>query len=270
MSAPPPLPPGFSLIALDEVPSTNDEAARLAAEGAADGTVVWARRQSAGRGRRGRQWVSPEGNLYCSIVMRPDVPLARAAGLSLVAAVAAGDMVAGFLPGKQVEHKWPNDILVGGAKIAGILLEASGASGARVGARRSSEDGGRTEPAAGGAVDWVVVGCGVNLAVHPAGDGLSATDIGRERGAPVATGEALAALLESLHRWRGRWETAGIPPVRDAWLARARGLGEEIAVRLPREEVRGRFEGLDETGALLLRLADSTLRTISAGDVFFR
>lgn len=250
MSAPPPLPPGFSLIALDEVPSTNDEAARLAAEGAADGTVVWARCQSAGRGRRGRQWVSPEGNLYCSIVMRPDVPLARAAGLSLVAAVAAGDMVAGFLPGRKVEHKWPNDILVGGAKIAGILLESSGGPQGRAG--------------------WVVVGCGVNLAVHPAGDGLSATDIGRERGAPVATGEALAALLESLHRWRGRWETAGIPPVRDAWLARARGLGEEIAVRLPREEVRGRFEGLDETGALLLRLADSTLRTISAGDVFFR
>ncbi|MGH6620348.1 MAG: biotin--[acetyl-CoA-carboxylase] ligase, partial [Alphaproteobacteria bacterium] len=199
MSAPPPLPRGYALVALDEVPSTNDEAARLAAEGAADGTVVWARRQSAGRGRRGRQWVSPEGNLYCSIVMRPDVPLARAAGLSLVAAVAAGDMVAGFLPGKQVEHKWPNDILVGGAKIAGILLEASGASR--------------------GAVDWVVVGSGVNLAVHPEGEGLSATDIGRERGAPVAAGEALAALLESLHRWRGRWETAGIPPVRDAWLA---------------------------------------------------
>lgn len=250
MSAPPPLPQGYSLVALEEAPSTNDEAARLAAEGAADGTVVWARRQSAGRGRRGRQWVSPEGNLYCSVVMRPDVPLARAAELSLVAAVAAGDMVAGFLPAKRVEHKWPNDILVDGAKIAGILLEASGAPQ--------------------GMTDWVVLGCGVNLAVHPEGEGLSATDIGHERGAPVATGEALAALLESLRRWRSRWETAGIRPIRDAWLARARGLGEEIAVRLPREEIKGRFEGLDETGALLLRLADSTLRTISAGDVFFR
>ncbi|MGH6620463.1 MAG: biotin--[acetyl-CoA-carboxylase] ligase, partial [Alphaproteobacteria bacterium] len=124
--------------------------------------------------------------------------------------------------------------------------------------------------AAGGAVDWVVLGCGVNVASYPEGEGLSATSLGRERGAPVAVGAVLAALLESLRAWRGRWETAGIPPVRDAWLARARGLGEEIAVRLPREEVRGRFEGLDETGALLLRLADSTLRTISAGDVFFR
>jgi BirA family biotin operon repressor/biotin-[acetyl-CoA-carboxylase] ligase len=80
----PPLPKGFSLVALESVPSTNDEATRLAAEGAADGTVVWALSQSAGRGRRGRQWVSPEGNLYCSVVMRPGVPLARAAALSLV------------------------------------------------------------------------------------------------------------------------------------------------------------------------------------------
>ena len=246
----PALPPGYTLVALDEVPSTNDEAARLAAEGAADGTVVWARRQSAGRGRRGRQWVSPEGNLYCSVVLRPDVRLTRAAGLSLVAAVAAGDMVAGFLPGRAVEHKWPNDILVDGAKIAGILLEASGSPH--------------------GKVDWVVVGCGVNLAVHPVAEGLAATDLGRERGAPVTAEEALAALMESLRRWRGRWETAGIRPVRDAWLARARGLGEAIAVRLPREEISGRFEGLDETGALLLRLADTTVRTISAGDVFFR
>jgi BirA family biotin operon repressor/biotin-[acetyl-CoA-carboxylase] ligase len=246
----PPLPSGYTLVALDDVPSTNDEAARLAADGAADGTVVWARRQSAGRGRRGRQWISPEGNLYCSVLLRPDAPLARAAALSLVAAVAVGDMVAGFLPGRKVEHKWPNDILVEGAKIAGILLEASG------GPRRR--------------VEWVVIGCGVNLAVHPVGEGLSATDLGEERGAPVEAGEALAALLRCLHGWRGRWETAGIRPVRDAWLARARGLGGEIAVRLPREEIRGRFEGLDETGALLLRLADSTVRTISAGDVFFR
>jgi BirA family biotin operon repressor/biotin-[acetyl-CoA-carboxylase] ligase len=199
--------------------------------------------------------------------MRPDVPLARAAALSLVAAVAAGDMVAGFLPDRKVEQKWPNDILVDGAKIAGILLEASGSPGA---ARRSSEEGGRMELATGGKVDWVVVGCGVNLAVHPVAEGLSATDLGRERGAPVEAGEALAALLAPLHRWRNRWETAGIQPVREAWLARARGLGEEIVVRLPREEIGGRFEGLDETGALLLRLADSTVRTISAGDVFFR
>ena len=246
----PPVPKGYALVALESVPSTNDEAVRLAGEGAADGTVVWAQSQSAGRGRRGRQWVSPQGNLYCSVVMRPDVPLAHAAALSLVAAVAVGDTVAGFVPaGRRIEHKWPNDVLVGGAKIAGILLEASGD-------RRQQ-------------VDWVVLGCGVNVAAHPEVEGQAATDLAAERNAPVSVGPVLVALLENLRHWRARWETAGVEPVREAWLARARGLGEDIFVRLPREDIRGRFEGLDAAGALRLGLADGTERTISAGDVFF-
>jgi len=243
-------PEGYTLVRQDLLPSTNDEAARLAAGGAADGTVVWAGRQSAGRGRRGRDWQSPEGNLYCSVLMRPRVAMARAAGLSLVAAVAVGDAVAGFLPaGARVEHKWPNDVLVGGAKVAGILLEASAGPG--------------------GAADWVVIGCGVNVGADPAVSGQAVTTLARAGGAPVPVDRVLVALLESLRRWRERWETHGIGPVRDAWLARARGLGQAITVRLPREELHGRFDGLDESGALLLRLPDSTHRTISAGDVFF-
>lgn len=245
-----PLPQGYTLIQRESLPSTNDEAARLAAEGAPDGTVVWARCQTAGRGRRGRQWLSPEGNLYCSVLMRPLVPLAQAAALSLVAAVAAGDTVANFLPaGRRVQLKWPNDVLVEGAKIAGLLLEASG--------------GNR------GPVDWIVLGCGINVALHPAGEGPPSTDLGRERGGPLSVAPVLVSLLDTLRHWRGRWETAGIAPIREAWLARARGLGETIAVRLPREEIHGLFEGLDDTGALVLRLADGSARTISAGDVFF-
>jgi BirA family biotin operon repressor/biotin-[acetyl-CoA-carboxylase] ligase len=246
-----PLPQGYTLIQRESVASTNDEAARLAAEGAPDGTVVWARCQTAGRGRRGRRWLSPEGNLYCSVLMRPGVPLAQAAALSLVAAVAAGDTVANFLPaGRRVQLKWPNDVLVEGAKIAGLLLEASG--------------GNR------GPVDWIVLGCGINVALHPAGEGAPpATDLAAERGGPLSAGPVLVSLLDTLRHWRGRWETAGIAPIREAWLARARGLGETIAVRLPREEIQGLFEGLDDTGALVLRLADGSARTISAGDVFF-
>lgn len=243
-------PQGFTLIAHDMLPSTNDEAARLAAGGAVDGTVVWARRQSAGRGRRGRDWQSPEGNLYLSVLMRPRAPLATAAGLSFVAAVAVGDTVAGFLPADaRVEHKWPNDVLVGGAKLAGILLEASGR--------------------AGGAADWVVVGCGVNVATDPGLPGMAVTTLSGEAGRAVPVEAVLTAVLENLRLWRQRWETHGIAPVRDAWLARARGLGQDITVRLPREELRGRFDGLDDSGALLLRLPDATRRAISAGDVFF-
>lgn len=245
-----PLPDGYTLIELEEAASTNDEAARLAVDGAPDGTVVWAHRQTAGRGRRGRRWVPVEGNLYLSVLMRPNVPLGQAAALSFVAGVAVGDAVAGYLadPGR-VAHKWPNDVLVGGAKIAGILLEASG--GAR------------------GAADWVVVGCGVNVAGHPDIAGLAATDLMAETGRDLPARAVLPVVLNALREWRQRWETAGIAPVRDAWLARARGLGEDIIVRLPQEELHGRFEGLDDGGALLLRLSDGTLRPISAGDVFF-
>ncbi len=85
----------------------------------------------------------------------------------------------------------------------------------------------------------------------------------------MSVAPVLVSLLDTLRHWRGRWETAGIAPIREAWLARARGLGETIAVRLPREEIQGIFEGLDDTGALVLRLADGSARTISAGDVFF-
>jgi len=243
-------PQGYTLIQQDVLPSTNDEAGRLAAHGAADGTVVWARRQSAGRGRRGRDWQSPVGNLYCSVLMRPAVPMARAAGLSFVAAVAVGDTVAGFLPADaRVEYKWPNDVLVSGAKVAGILLEASAGPG--------------------GSADWVVIGCGVNVAADPAVAGQAVTTLAREAGRAVLVEDVLVALLESLRRWRGRWDTQGFGPVREAWLARARGLGRNITVRLPREELHGRFDGLDESGALLLRLPDATRRTISAGDVYF-
>lgn len=243
------LPDGYALVALESVASTNQEAARLASEGAADGTVVWARQQTAGRGRRGRDWRSPEGNLYFSVVMRPGVPLSRAAVMSLVAAVAVGDAVAELLStDARVEHKWPNDVLVDGAKIAGILLEAS--------------TGGS------GAAGWLVVGCGINVAFFPDLPGAAATSLAAQ-GHDISVEAVLGIVLERLHCRRTEWETAGDAAVRAAWLNRARGLGDPIVARLPREEVRGRFEGLAEDGALLLRLADGGVRRISAGDVFF-
>jgi len=115
----------FRLHALDTVDSTNDEARRLAAGGAPHGTVVWARRQTVGRGRRGRPWVSEPGNLHCSILLRPACPATIAAQVGFVAANAVALAVAGLLPdGPPVTCKWPNDILVGGRKVAGILLES--------------------------------------------------------------------------------------------------------------------------------------------------
>ena len=245
MTAPPP----FSVIEHGILESTNDEACRLASDGAAEGTVVWAHRQRAGRGRRGRQWQSPEGNLYFSAILRPAAPPAVAAQLSLVAAVAMADTLVCLLPdGTRVEQKWPNDVLVEGKKIAGILLESSGAAADRV--------------------DWVVVGCGLNITVAPDDTAFPATSMVAEGASSADRKAVLMALLDSLHRWRGEWDTAGIAPVRKAWLARARGLGQEVTVRLPNHEFKGQFLDMDDSGALIVRLPDGSEKAVTAGDVF--
>jgi BirA family biotin operon repressor/biotin-[acetyl-CoA-carboxylase] ligase len=242
------LPAGCSLIALDQVDSTNDEAKRRAAHGAADGTVVWARSQSAGRGRRGRRWISPTGNLYASIILRQDKSPAQTAQLSLAAAEALAEALEALLPdGVLVQCKWPNDVLVEGRKIAGILLESSGAA----------------------AIDWVVVGCGVNIASHPQLAGYPTTCLAEAGAGGVTVAGVLEAFVGRLMAWRARWMVAGIEPLRAAWIARAAKLGETIIVRLPNREISGRFVDLDRHGALLLELPGGARETISAGDVFF-
>lgn len=254
MTEAPSLPPAYRLVALDRIDSTNEEAKRLARQGAEDGTLVWAREQSAGKGRGGRSWKSPQGNLYLSIVLRPECPPVRAAELSFVAAVALGAALGELLPALvPLNFKWPNDVLLGEAKAAGILLE--------------TESGGA---GAGKPLDWLVLGIGVNVRHYPEDAEFSATSL-HEEGATDVTVEAL---LESFSRhfldWVNRWLEIGFAPVRAAWLARALGIGKTIKVRLPNETLQGKFVDLDADGALLLRLAKGgEVRRITAGDVFY-
>ncbi len=244
------LPAGYRLVARDALDSTNEEAARRARDGAPDGTVVWARRQTAGRGRHGRHWESPDGNLYCSILLRPDVTPGEAAQLTFVAALALGRALDGILPADaKLTFKWPNDVLLGGRKVAGILLESSG-----------SRDG---------RLDWLVVGCGLNVNHFPEHAAYPATSLRTVGSAVPAVAELLAAFVEAFALWRARWQADGLGPVRDAWLARAAQIGGDVSVRLPGDELRGRFAGLDAAGALLLDLPDGSRRTVNAGDVFF-
>ncbi len=150
------LPPASKLVALDEVDSTNDEARRLAEGGAEEGTLVWGLSQRKGRGRHGRDWASPEGNLYLSLLLRPDCPPREAAQLSFVAAMAlTGALNVLVAPHSRIDFKWPNDVLLNGSKVAGILLEAS-TTGAD-------------------ALDWLIVGTGVNVARAPDGSAFPST-----------------------------------------------------------------------------------------------
>ena len=242
------LPPPYTLIALDSIGSTNDEAKRLARAGGADRTVVWARRQTAGRGRGGRDWVSPEGNLYLSLVLRPHCPAARAAELGFVAAVAVVAALDRLSPGLDLAVKWPNDVLLGGRKLAGMLIEAESSAAA---------------------LDWLVLGVGVNVASAPAGTEFPAVALS-ERGSGIAVEALLAAFADDFLAWTRLWEQDGFPPVRHAWLARARGLGQAITVRLPKTTLRGTFIDLDADGALILQeMPAGETRRITAGDVFF-
>lgn len=251
-AAAPDLPPAYTLVELEVAGSTNDEAKALAAKGEGavpDGTLVWARRQTAGRGRRGRTWESPEGNLYCSLVLRPNTDVTQGAQLGYVAALAIYDMLGEICePGMQALCKWPNDVLLNDRKVAGILLEAS---------TRSD-----------GLLEWVVLGVGVNIAHAPEGTPYPATSLHAEGSRTATVEAALQSFARTFQSWCRTWLDEGFEPVRRHWLMRCRGLNEDIEVRLESETLSGTFLGIDERGALILRKG-GTERTIDAGDVHF-
>jgi BirA family biotin operon repressor/biotin-[acetyl-CoA-carboxylase] ligase len=236
VSPAPVLPDGWTLVALDSVGSTNDEAARLADAGAPEGTVVWSREQTGGRGRRGRQWASPVGNLYSSTILRPDCGAPRAAELGFVAALAVADIVP---PERALRVKWPNDVLVEGGKVAGILLESAI---------------GQT-----GQVQHVVAGIGVNVGFAPQLPEM------RYRGAALggSVEAALEKLTAALAARLAEWRRDGFETVRAAWLAKAGPIGAEVDVKLGEELVHGRFAGLDREGALLLETAAGPRKIVS-------
>lgn len=209
---------------------------------ASEGQWLRAERQTAGRGRLGRPWVSPAGNCYASTVVRLRPADPPAATLAFVAAVALDEAVRVYLPAVGgLTLKWPNDLLVEGAKLSGMLLERTG--------------------------DTVVLGIGVNLAHHPDLPDRGTTSL-TAHGVEVAPDAFLETLAEAFSRWLGRWRGDGFTVVRRRWLERAHGIGTPLTARLPHGgSITGLFDGLDADGALLLRLADGTRHVMHAGDV---
>jgi len=236
----------------------------LARSGAEEGLWLRAERQTGGRGRQGREWRSPEGNLYASTLVRIRAIDPQAATLALVAAVALEEVVSAYLPfpreggGPEPRAtpfatldprlrggtviKWPNDLLLNGAKLSGILLER--------------------------ADDAVVIGIGVNLAHHPESLDRPATSLAAY-GVTPDPADFLETLATAFERWLSIWRNEGLAPVRTRWLARAHPVGTALTARLPDgSAIDGLFAGLDSEGALILRLADGTSRVIHAADVF--
>jgi BirA family transcriptional regulator, biotin operon repressor / biotin---[acetyl-CoA-carboxylase] ligase len=234
---------GVRVVHHKTVGSTNSEALGLARNGECGPLWITARTQTAGRGRRGRSWVSEPGNLYASLLLTDPAPPDRAAELSLVAALAVHDAIGARTPGvsRRLTLKWPNDVLIDGNKFAGILIEGEGVA--------------------------VVIGIGVNCVHHPSGTAFPATDLataGVRAPSETVFGMLSAAMLQRLALWnRG----ADFAAIRADWLARAGGLGKPISVVTAEGAVEGRFEGIDERGHLVVRLVDGNSRTVVAGDV---
>src|ERR1700722_15821317 len=209
----------------DQIGSTSDEARRMASEGAPHGTVVHADEQTAGRGRLAHTWFSPPGNLYVSILLRTGQPASRTAELSFLAALAVADTVEALLPRQtRAMLKWPNDVLVSGAKIAGILLEQVD--------------------------DATIIGIGLNVLEAPTNAAYKTTTIVANGGIASVDG-ARDILLASLGRPLALWRKDGFAPIREQWLGRSYPVGAAIKVNAEGQPVAGHFAGLDIDGALL-------------------
>ncbi len=236
--------PGFRLLAVHRVGSTQDVARAAARAGAATGFCCVAEEQSAGRGRQGRTWSAPAGSaLLCSVLVHvhPDV----AGGLPLAVGLAVRSALAGSC-GVDARVKWPNDLLVGGRKLAGILCE--------------------TEPLAPGDRLAVVVGIGINLRASASPSPAAAVSVEEMTGTAPPAGEVLASLLPELARWVQRLGAGGVTGLRAEWLEHATGIGGHVVARGPGGDVVGCAEGIDADGALLVR-TPAGLRRVLAGDV---
>lgn len=242
-------PDGYDRIILDTVDSTNLEARRRA-DSIARPTWIMAREQSQGRGRRGRDWISGNGNLFATLLFSKPVPVSEAARYSFHAALAVADTFRIVAPDASISVKWPNDVLLNGRKASGILLEALGdAQAGRLG---------------------LALGVGMNLASTPevTDAHISPTSVAVETGDAPPPEDVLVLLARRLDHWLTTDASDGFAPVREAWRARAIGIGQQISVRLPGSTLAGVFTDVDADGLLVLETTCGR-QTIAAGDVFF-
>jgi BirA family biotin operon repressor/biotin-[acetyl-CoA-carboxylase] ligase len=240
------------VLRFDTLESTNVEARRRADAGETGPLWIVAGEQTQGRGRRGRHWETGAGNLAATLLITVARTPIEASLISFVTALAVYDLAAAIAPESLVTVKWPNDVMVAGRKVSGVLIESGRAVDGRL---------------------WLAIGCGVNLKTPPGNPERPATALADhlrpERAAPPSPDEALDLLDAAFQRWMTLWDGEGTQGLLAAWTARAQGMGGPCAARLDTETVEGIAEGLDPDGALRLRLPDGAIRRITAGDIFF-
>ncbi len=239
----------FRLVQYDQLTSTNDEALALARAGDAGQLWVVASAQTKGRGRNGRLWSSPRGNLHASLLLIDPAPTHRVAELGFATGIAAIHALREILSGDHsLKLKWPNDVLHDGAKLAGILLESASLPDGRLAC---------------------VAGIGVNCGLHPGDTPYKATDLAAIMGEPIAPERVFEPLSVAMDHWLDVWAGgSGFEAIRAEWLSLAAGLGTWISVVRPSQTIEGVFQTIDANGRLILEQASGQV-AIEAGDVFF-
>lgn len=245
---------GFVYRAFDAIDSTNKEAIRQIESGASSGFWITAKIQTQGRGRRGREWVSEQGNLYSSLIYDTKHDVYQSSQLSFVTALAVRDTIAEFVvEEKDIKCKWPNDVVVDQKKISGILLESVSAKN--------------------GTPDLMVIGIGININHHPELSSYNATHLNEHNDVLYNPMDVFFILTQKMAYWLNVWQEQGFTEIRKKWISHAIGMGKIIAVRLPNEELEGRFVDLNSDGALKLEIDTNDglneVRLIHSGEVFF-
>ena len=232
-----------------EIGSTNDEAFRLGLQGAAEGTAIFADSQNTGKGRMQRVWHSPAGvNIYTSVILSPSFDAARAPQISLAAGVAAAEMMDFYFP-NQIHLKWPNDILIGGKKVCGILTQMK---------------------TSGSGIDFVVVGIGINVNSRydqfPEDIRDIATSLSIVSGRTMAREELIIHLYENMAKWYRELAKSGFGAIREKWLSLSPMIGHRVSVGFGVETISGKAVGLGEDGSLMLCTAENGIIKVLAGD----
>ncbi len=240
------LPPGYQLRSFESLESTSLKAKGLAQEGASSGLWVLADKQTAGKGRQGRTWSSLEGNLFASLLLHPACDISRIPELSFLSAVAVAGTLRHFSE-NNITCKWPNDVMIEGKKAAGILLES--------------------ESSANPGLPWVVIGLGINIVARPKEVDYPAACLNDFSSEPISRDAVFEILAEKMAEALSRWREDGFGPIRTLWLNQAHNLGGKIKIESAGKFQEGTFEGLSNSGALLLKNFQGNLVEVISGTV---
>jgi len=231
---------GFCIHHYKEVSSTNKEALDLIEKGISNETIIITDKQTEGRGRTGKSWISPEGNFYASLIINQETDVSKLTELTFVTAVAVGNTLLSFIVDSNVQYKWPNDVLIDDKKISGILLEKKSNS------------------------NWIIIGIGINVNHAP----LSGTTCISNYDESVSNIDLLKELIINFNKLRKQWLFNEFHAIREMWLTRAFKMNKQITIKLADKLYEGIFADIDKSGKLVLQQKDGSLIYFDAGELF--